>query len=141
MEFVVHTVKPYIDAHYRTKPDRMHTAIMGSSMGGLISHYALVHYPGVFGRAGIFSPSYWMAPAVFDVSAERALLKDARLAFYAGGKEGPSMQSDLERMVALLRKEGHPDATIRVDISPDARHNEAAWRAEFPQAVEWLFRD
>ncbi len=141
MDFLVRVVKPYIDKHYRTKPDRMNTAIMGSSMGGLISHYALVHYPTVFGRAGIFSPSYWMAPAVFDDSAERAIRKDARLAFYCGGKEGERMLPNMERMVALLRSEGHPDAEIRVDVSPDAQHNEAAWRAEFPQAVEWLFRN
>ena len=139
MDFVVSVVKPYVDKHYRTKRDRMNTAIMGSSMGGLISHYALVHYPAVFGRAGIFSPSYWMAPAVFDTPAERAFRKDARLAFYAGGKEGERMQADTERMVALLRTEGHAPAQIRVDISPEAQHNEAAWRAEFPQAVEWLF--
>jgi|GEM_PF-117670 len=141
MDFVVGVVKPYVDAHYRTKRDRTNTAIMGSSMGGLISHYALVHYPNVFGRAGIFSPSYWMAPAVFDEPRERALRKDAKIVFYAGGKEGERMQPDLERMAALLRVEGHPAARMRVDISPDAQHNEAAWRAEFPQAVEWLFRD
>ncbi len=141
MDFVVGVVKPFVDSHYRTKRERMSTAIMGSSMGGLISHYALVHYPDVFGRAGIFSPSYWMAPAVFDVAGERAFRKDAKLAFYVGGKEGDHMQTDLERMAALLRAEGHPEARMHVDISPAAPHNEAAWRAEFPQAVQWLFRD
>lgn len=139
MDFLVHVVKPYIDAHYRTKPDRADTAIMGSSMGGLISHYALVHYPRVFGSAGIFSPSYWLAPGIFDRPSDLAIAKDAKLAFYVGGKEGEAMQPDTERMVALLRANGHAATRIRVDISPGAKHNEAAWRAEFPQAVEWLF--
>jgi len=132
-------VKPYVDAHYRTQPDRAHTAIMGSSMGGLISHYALVHYPKVFGSAGIFSPAYWLAPGIFDDPADRAIAKDAKLAFYAGGKEGESMQPDMERMAALLRAEGHDPARLRVDVAPEAQHNEAAWRAEFPPVVEWLF--
>ena len=139
MDFLVHVVKPFVDARYRTQPDRAHTAIMGSSMGGLISHYALVHYPRVFGSAGIFSPAYWLAPGIFDDPKDRAIAKDAKLAFYAGGKEGESMQPDMERMVALLRAEGHDPARLRVDVAPDAQHNEAAWRAEFPPVVEWLF--
>jgi len=46
----------------RTLPGRRHTAIMGSSMGGLISGYAISRYPQVFGKAGIFSPAYWLFP-------------------------------------------------------------------------------
>ena len=57
--FIVEVLKPWIDQHYRTRPDRRHTAIMGSSMGGLISSYAISRYPQVFGKAGIFSPAYW----------------------------------------------------------------------------------
>lgn len=63
MEFVVEVVKPLIDRRYRTKADRANTAIMGSSMGGLISHYAINQYPEVFSKAGIFSPAYWVGEA------------------------------------------------------------------------------
>ncbi|TLY49695.1 MAG: alpha/beta hydrolase [Gammaproteobacteria bacterium] len=144
MHFVVDVVKPYIDTHYRTKPDRADTAIMGSSMGGLISHYAIAQYPKVFSKVGIFSPAYWLAPAIFDDPAESTLPHDARLYFYAGGKEGEKtlpgmseMERDMKRMVAALRQNGHRN--LAVNINPDAQHNEAAWRAEFPKAVTWLF--
>ncbi|RZK32590.1 MAG: esterase, partial [Hymenobacter sp.] len=59
--FLTLSLKPYIDAHYRTQPDAAHTAIAGSSMGGLIALYAGLKYPQVFGRIGVFSPAIWFA--------------------------------------------------------------------------------
>ncbi|QBB72401.1 alpha/beta hydrolase [Pseudolysobacter antarcticus] len=137
--FIVDVLKPYIDAHYRSKPDRSNTAIMGSSLGGLISHYAIFQYPEVFGKAGIFSPSYWFAPEVFAFSAARPLPLDAKVYFYAGGKEGDKMLPQFNRMIALLQQPAQRHATFFVSINPVAQHNEAAWRAEFPKAVSWLF--
>lgn len=139
MAFVVNVLKPWVDQHYRTRPDRRHTAIMGSSMGALISSYALGRYPEVFGGAGIFSPAYWLAPQVFDYTASHPPPPAARLYFYAGGSESESMLPDLKRMVALLRRAGLPDRNLEVEINPVGRHNEAAWRAAFPRAVAWLF--
>jgi predicted alpha/beta superfamily hydrolase len=140
MEFVVGTVKPYIDRHYRTKPGRDDTAVMGSSMGGLISQYAIEQYPQVFGKAGIFSPAYRLAvPAVFDFARAQPPRKDAKLYFYAGGKEGDEMLPDMQRMVELLRANGLPSGRIDVVVDAGAEHNEAAWRARFARAVLWLF--
>ena len=140
MDFVVGTVKPYVDKHYRTKPGRGDTAVMGSSMGGLISQYAIEQYPGVFSKAGIFSPAYWLAePAVFDFAKAQPPRKDARLYFYAGGKEGDSMLPDMQRMIELLRAQGHPQNRLDVVVDAEARHHESAWRAQFARAVLWLF--
>jgi alpha-glucosidase len=66
VKFIVNTLKPFIDRHYRTLSGRENTAIMGSSMGGLISLYAALEYPEVFGNAAIFSPSLWFAPKLND---------------------------------------------------------------------------
>ncbi len=147
MHFIVDVVKPYIDAHYRTKADRANTAIMGSSMGGLISHYAIAKYPKVFSKAGIFSPAYWLAaPAIFDDPAESKFAPDTKLYFYAGGKEGENtmpgmteMERDMKRMVDSIRAAGFASRNLVVEVNPEAQHNEAAWRAEFPKAVTWLF--
>ncbi len=91
MDFVVKVLKPLIDKQYRTKADRANTAIMGSSIGGLISHYAIVQYPEVFSKAGIFSPAYWTAGPSFDYFAAKPAAGDARLYFLMGEKEGDSM--------------------------------------------------
>ena len=65
MDWLTRTFKPYIDEHYRTLPDREHTFIAGSSMGGLMSIYALLHYNQFFSRAAALSPSLWIAPNDF----------------------------------------------------------------------------
>ena len=139
MAFVVQVLKPWIDQHYRTRPDVRHTAIMGSSMGGLISSYAIAHYPAVFGAAGVFSPAYWLAPQVYADSEAHPPARTARIYFYAGGSEDESMVPGMKRMVALLQQAGLPRRNLEVVINPVGRHNEAAWRAEFPRAVAWLF--
>ena len=60
LAFLVEELKPFVDATYRTLPDQPHTLVMGSSMGGLISLYALEQYPHVFGGAGCLS-THWPA--------------------------------------------------------------------------------
>ncbi len=139
MAFVVDVVKPFVDTHYRTRPDRADTAIAGSSMGGLISHYALLRYPQVFGKAAIFSPSYWYSSEVYAQTRAHAWPAGTRTYFYIGGREGDESVPDVQRMLSLLAT---PDRAVRdltLHIEPDARHNERAWRAEFPRAVAWLF--
>ncbi len=59
MDWMVHTLKPQIDRDLRTLSDREHTFIAGSSMGGLMSLYAVAQYNSVFGRAAALSPSVW----------------------------------------------------------------------------------
>lgn len=64
LQFLVLELKPYIDAHFSTRKDRKHTFIAGSSMGGLISLYAICEYPGIFGGAACLS-THW--PGTFSV--------------------------------------------------------------------------
>jgi len=136
--FLVDVVRPYIDQHYRTEPGRNSTAIIGSSMGGLASHYAIHARPEVFGMAGVLSPAYWVAPSIFDEVSAKTLPAAARVYLYAGGKEGAEMTTDARRMYELLAKTTAPDHLL-LHIVEAAEHNEAAWRAEFPAVVVWLF--
>ena len=139
MAFVVDTVKPFIDARYRTQPGRESTAIAGSSMGGLISHYALLRYPQVFGKAAIFSPSYWFSNEVYTQTTAHPWPADTRVYFYIGGREGDESVPDVERMLIQLGAPDRPPKAIALQVVPDAQHNERAWRAAFPLAVAWLF--
>lgn len=139
MDFVVGTVKPYVDAHYRTLQGRANTAIAGSSMGGLISHYALLRYPQVFGKAAIFSPSYWFSGEVYAQTTAHPWPADTRVWFYIGGREGDESVPDVRRMLALVAAPAQAAPDVSLHIDPDAQHNERAWRAEFPRAVAWLF--
>jgi len=137
LRFVVEVVKPWIDSHYRSAPDRDHTAIMGSSLGGLISHAALLKHPQVFGRIGVFSPSYWVNLRMFDEVALKPAPPKTRIYLYAGIDEGEQTVGDVVRMASYLRQ-GNPDLEMELRVVAGAKHNEDAWRAEFPRAVRWL---
>jgi predicted alpha/beta superfamily hydrolase len=141
MAFLVNVVKPWVDEHYRTLPDRRHTAIMGSSMGALISSFAISRYREVFGAAALFSPAYWAGPQVFDLTAAHPPPPATRIYLYAGGSEDELMVPNAKRMAAVLGRAGLPARNLVVSIDPVGRHNEAAWRAEFARAVTWLFAD
>jgi predicted alpha/beta superfamily hydrolase len=136
LDFVVHEVKPLIDRTYRTLPDRDHTALMGSSLGGLITHYALQIHPDIFSKYGVFSPSYFAAPGLVAKAAEQPLPAGTRLYLYVGGLEARGkMAADATAMYEVLK----PKGAVTYHLVPDANHNEAAWKSEFGPAVRWLF--
>jgi predicted alpha/beta superfamily hydrolase len=140
MDFIVEIVKPYIDTNFRTQSDRLHTAIMGSSMGGLISHYGVHAYPDVFSKAGMFSPAYWYSQDVFSFTQFKKAPLDARLYVMYGDKEGNGMIADTNKMQRQLRQQGHPKQNTLFKRVPNGEHNEQLWRTEFTEAVQWLFR-
>jgi len=139
MDFIVNQLKPMVDQKYRTLSDRDNTAILGSSMGGLISHYAITHYPNIFSKAGIFSPSYWFSPEVYKYTRERPPTDDARLYLMIGEREGEESIDDLLTMAKELLELGHPPNNLHTEVVPDGEHHETLWRAHFALAIKWLF--
>lgn len=145
-DFLAHTLKPWIDGRYRTRPGPESTGVMGSSMGGLISLHTALRHPGVFGRVGVFSPSLWFSDSVF-VAARNARPAGERPRFYfvSGGLEGPQNRprvviEDQQRMVDTLAAAGWRVGTeIHAAAADDGRHSEWFWRREFPAAYRWLF--
>jgi predicted alpha/beta superfamily hydrolase len=140
VRFLADTLKPLIDSKYRTKHERESTGIGGSSMGGLISLYAAMLYPEVYGNLMIFSPSLWAYNPIYkqirDTISPNLPLN---VYLYGGGKEGAGMVPNLGKLVKALESFGNPSIKIRLDIDPFGQHTETKWGIEFPQAVEWLF--
>lgn len=108
VDFLANTLKPWVDARYRTRPGPQHTGIMGSSMGGLISLAAAFRMPDVFGQIGVFSPSLWFSDSAF-VAARESRPSGVRPRFYfvSGGGEGSPEEPRVvvrgqERMVSVL---------------------------------------
>ena len=149
MDFLVSTLKPYIDSHFRTLPDKANTGIIGSSMGGLISHYAALKYPEVFGKIGVFSPAFWFAPEITEYSRTHGNIKDTKIYFLAGGKEGENVAfneinqtvKDMNTMAGVLKKEGFPLENMKLKVEPEGQHNEKLWRNNFEETICWLFSD
>jgi len=138
--FLKETLKPYVDANFRTLPGREHTGIGGSSMGGLISFYAGLMYPEVYSKLMIFSPSLWVAPNIHYQSSDFRKPYDTKIYLYGGGAESASMAPSLIRIKETLERQGQGSKMdIRLVIDPRGKHNEARWGKEFPNAVKWLF--
>ena len=139
LDFIVSKLKPFIDIHYRTMEKRTSTWIAGSSMGGLISLYAALYYPEVFGGAGIFSPSLQLNDTIVE-EVKQAFSKDRpsqRLYMYAGIKESEEMAAKIKAI------EDHLSACSNCDIcaaiNEEGEHTEENWRHEFKRFFRWAF--
>lgn len=142
VRFLADTLKPYVDKHFRTRPERIHTGIGGSSMGGLISIYAGFIYPEVFSKLLIFSPSLWVAPNIHFHAIHFDASLDTRIYIYAGAGESKNMVPNINRFkTAIEQQQFDANITFNLSIDPEGQHNEARWGQEFPKAVEWLFFD
>lgn len=136
---IVDEVKPWVDQTFRTRPGPAHTGFSGSSLGGLMSVYAAYARPDVFGRVGALSPSLWWDDERLTafVQAEDKPL-GVRLWIDMGTME--SSLGELAVIAAALRADGFVEGDdLRVVEVQGAGHNEAAWRARFPDVLRFLF--
>lgn len=149
LQDIITTLKPYVDEYYRTLPDAPFTAMVGSSLGGLLSLYAGLYYPQVFGTLGVFSPSIWTGReelySTFKAlkANSRDLYKQQRYYFYAGDKENrrtklPSENDMLADVLAFTKKMKDQDiATIQVDIQEGGKHGATYWQCAFSRFFSW----
>ncbi|SET12665.1 alpha/beta hydrolase-fold protein [Hymenobacter actinosclerus] len=141
VDFMVQTLKPYIDANYRTLTGREFTGVAGSSMGGLISTYAALKYPLVYGRVGVFSPAFWFAEQpLFTYLRQHPPRPDTRFYFVAGATESATMAPLMRAVHDSLAKAGVPAANLSYRAVPDGQHAEWFWKREFAAAYQWLIQ-
>ncbi len=139
VDFIVKQVKPHIDSTYRTLPDRSNTGLMGSSMGGLISHYGVYLYPEVFGKVGIFSPSFWFSEEAFALAESKKLPSNTKVYMNVGEQEGRMMVPQAERMFKIMKESGHQGEDLFFEIVKKGDHSEWSWGREFEKAVKWMY--
>lgn len=142
LKFIVSELKPFIDNRYRTKKDRKNTFIMGSSMGGLMSLYAVGEYPDVFGGAATLSTHYTLASGVFIEYLEKhlPLAEDHRI-FYGYGTKGLDanyefFQNKVDKIMQRNKyKFGKNWITKKF---PGGDHNEESWREQLIEPLLFL---
>lgn len=154
-EWLVNTVKPFIDSHYRTLPDAKNTITAGSSMGGIISAYLLSAYPDVFGRGGVFSLASWFAERDFlRFIHHHPIPKNNRIYIQVGTNEGDPTDSQFLdgkmnqeyidvtlRYYQTLLKTGLPMEQIWLRILADETHHEKYWADHFAEFLQFVFDD
>ena len=142
LHYLVEELKPAIDRDFRTLPGRDDTFVMGSSMGGLISLYAIAEYPQVFGGAGAVSTHWpagdgamveWFGAHLPDPRTHRLYLDHGTATLDAG--YAPYQQ----RMDAALRKGGYrANGNWISRVYPGAEHHERSWRARIEVPLVFL---
>jgi predicted alpha/beta superfamily hydrolase len=137
--FLARTLKPLVDRRFRTRASRDHTLIAGSSMGGLISLYALFRHPRTFGAAGVLSPSLWFGGGTIFSHVDRAAFVPARIYLDIGALEGAEHVANARRMRDLLLAKGYRTGRdLRWLESRAGRHDERSWGRRFARALPWL---
>lgn len=152
-DFIVNTVKPYIDEHYNTKPQREYTGIGGSSMGGVMSFYMAMEYADVFDYGIIFSPAMHVYSDDvlnkfldnYDFTAMKNLPK---LYLFAGVKTGnsepgaPYDEACITKYVEIIKNtltsREYPAEIIGTRTDENGDHGEYTWSKAFPIALQWL---
>lgn len=139
LEFLIKKLKPQVDQSFRTRREARFTGIMGSSLGGLISLHAGIHYPDTFGLIGALSPSIWWN--------ERSILATTRTAshlalkyYLDSGTEGGEKPEDVRAMSEVLTsRQFRHGQNLFVLIQDGADHREYFWAMRFPAALRSLF--
>jgi predicted alpha/beta superfamily hydrolase len=139
-DFLLNDIKPFVDKTYRTKSDAKNTALIGSSLGGLISFYAGLKHPKVFGKIGALSTSFWFSNDIYEFAKQNGNQKNIKIYFLVGAKEGEGMVPDTEKMAKLLVDLGFPSKNLKTKIVAEGKHNEAFWSSEFLETITFLFK-
>ncbi|UEG54074.1 hypothetical protein LLH06_03705 [Mucilaginibacter daejeonensis] len=138
IQFIANVLKPYIDAHYRTKSSAENTVIAGSSMGGLISMYAASRFNDIFGCACVLSPAYFMGPDIYNEIENSAINPKTKI-FQACGDDEGNEADHVVRLDSLLRKKGSSFKNVPMPlIVKGGRHDERQWRKTFEAFYKWF---
>lgn len=153
--FVMEVVKPFIDENYRTKSDRAHTAVIGSSLGGNITQFMGLAYPEQIGCLGVFSSANWIYQDAFNDYMERQQLNpEQRVYIYVGTEEGDDtdktltsgnikqayINSSLLYYRQLIEK-GVAVENIAIEVVSGAVHNEEAWALFLTDCLHFLSKN
>lgn len=139
MDWFINVLKPFIDQRFRTLPDRMHTFISGSSMGGLMSLYAILKHNNVFSRAAALSPSLDIdIEKLCEMIQEAELSPDTVLYMDYGQKEFSYEGWSRANFVRTAQLLGAKDILLSTRLIPDGEHNEASWERQLPFVIPTL---
>ncbi len=139
IDFIVQTLKPFIDKNYATLADKKNTYIAGSSMGALISFYGILKYPNIFGKAVILSPSFWLCEKELTNTIKATInLNTNGFYFYYGQKESATLETEVKK-IANATKQKCATCNVLISQNKTGEHNEKYWQAELPKIFDWIF--
>lgn len=141
MAWVCDELKPLIDRELPTMPDRLHTAIGGSSMGGLMALYTIFHHNDVFSKAAALSPHIFGMEQVLAETCKQSLALDTRIYVSWGAKECRNKQVLAEYSDYLISIANQHLGQVYLNLKVNGEHNEASWEEELPCFMAYLYEE
>ena len=139
MNWLVKTLKPYIDENYRTLPDRCNTILCGSSMGGLMALYGACAYNNIFQRAACLSPSLWVSPGrVLEMVAKAHIRRDTCIYMDYGSEEMFNHAANGEALLSTTHLLLTKRVNLALRVVPGGNHSEASWEKQIPIFMDCL---
>ena len=141
VEFLVQSLKPYIDNHYLTLSGRENTGIAGSSIGGLLALYAGLKYQDVFSKIAAFSPV--LTSDIFGQNLLEHVSREGKshpMKIYVDLGSAEMNFGPLKPVYDALRAAGFRDEELWFRQIPKGEHRIEHWGKRFPEALLWLFR-
>lgn len=132
MDWLTTEFKPYIDANFRTLPDRLNTAIGGSSMGGLMTLYGLAVYNRYFSRGAALSPSLWVGGSMPEFLRKAKFGRATQLYMDYGSREFANHEGQRALFAQLTAELIEKGVFVTSRIVPYGTHSEASWERQVP---------
>ncbi len=132
MEWLCGQLKPFIDEHYPTLPGRETTFIAGSSMGGLMTLWAVIRYNAVFSRGAALSPSIWVSPQGLREAIRRTDFLPTTLYMDYGARELGNHKRMLRSFARTAEELMAQGVAVTSRIVPGGEHCEACWEEQVP---------
>lgn len=141
MEWYVEEFKPYVDANYPTLPDRGHTFIAGSSMGGLMTLYAVLRYNQVFSRGAALSPTIWFARDKLERMVRNARVSADTVLYMDYGQREMRNRGMVDWYSAVATSIAAKGVNLTSRIVPGGTHSEDSWEKQIPYFINTLLYD
>ena len=148
LKFVITELKPYVDKNFSTKDDKDHTFMIGSSMGGLISIYAISEFPDIFGGVACLStawlsqiePNYEIPTATFEYLKHNLASPMGHKIYmdYGTGESDKTFEMTQSFVDLIAKGKGFTENNYMSKVYDKAEHNEVAWSQRLNVPVEFL---
>ncbi|MCT2346131.1 alpha/beta hydrolase-fold protein [Niallia taxi] len=141
------SIKAYMDSNYRTIPNMKETGMLGASLGGLITLFALFTTGNKIGKYGLISPSLWFPDILKYMETQDCKIEGKKLYLYVGSEEGKGKMNIQNNMVQavkdandILKQKGFSQDNLHFEIKLLANHHREFFIEQFFTALRWLYR-
>lgn len=136
LNFILNELMPLAENKYNISTEKQKRAMLGSSLGGLITFYAAFKHEDQFSKFGVYSPSFWFNDRIFDLPKNQKLSSENRMFIAIGDDEKQEHLNVIKMEKTLNSTQNFP---LQTEIIPKGQHNEAFWANQFKEDVRWLF--